>query len=80
MAVHRLTLYGKPDCHLCHEAREMLARLQSEYPLTLDEVDITQDEQLHRRYALTIPVIVIDGTQELEAPIRESEVRAALKR
>jgi len=78
MAARRVTLYGKPDCHLCHEAREMLLRLQREAPFTLDEVDILSDEALHRRYAFTIPVIVFDGGLELEAPIREGEVRAAL--
>ncbi|MBI5878505.1 MAG: glutaredoxin family protein [Chloroflexi bacterium] len=79
MAGRRLTLYGKPDCHLCHEAKAMLARLQREVPFMLDEVDILSDEALHRRYAFTIPVIVIDGQLEIEAPIRESEVRAALR-
>lgn len=78
MAAHRVILYGKADCHLCHEAREMLARLQAEYPFNLQEVDITRDPELEGRYRHTIPVVVIDGSLELEAPIRESEVRAAL--
>lgn len=79
MIARHVILYTKPDCHLCHEAKAMLARLQREVPFTLDEVDILSDEALHRRYAFTIPVIVIDGKLELEAPIRECEVRAALR-
>ena len=80
MAAHSLVLYGKADCHLCHEARDLLMRLQAEYPFTLDEVNITRDPALEARYFLSIPVIVVDGTLELEAPVHESEVRAALRR
>jgi glutaredoxin len=80
MTVQRLILYGKADCHLCHEARDMLVRLQAEYPFNLEEVDITADPQLEGRYRHMIPVVVIDSALELDAPIRESELRAALKR
>lgn len=74
-----ITLYGKPDCHLCHEAREMLLRLKAEHPHELTEVDITTDAAYWERYRNAIPVLVIDDAVELDAPIQESEVRAALR-
>ncbi|MCA1553311.1 MAG: glutaredoxin family protein [Chloroflexi bacterium] len=74
-----LILYGKPDCHLCHEAREMLVALQREYEFTLHEVDITNDPTLEQQYRYAIPVVVIDSRLELAAPIHESELRAALR-
>jgi len=75
-----VTLYGKPDCHLCHAARDLLLGLQREYVFLLDEVDISQDSALEERYRYAIPVIVIDFDIELSAPIHERELRAALWR
>ncbi len=54
----RVTLYGRPGCHLCDDAREHLRRLGLEF----DEVDITTDDELHARYLERIPVIAVDGT------------------
>lgn len=56
----------------------MLSRLRRRYSLTLEEVDITSDPALYRRYDIRIPVIVIDGRLELEAPIDERALRRAL--
>ena len=75
----QITLYSKPDCHLCHEVRDMLLRLHAQYPLTLREVDIRTDPLLWDRYRYAIPVLVFESGLELEAPIRESEVRAVLR-
>lgn len=76
----RVTLYGKPGCHLCDEARDLLHRLGTRYSIQLQEVDITTDPNLFRRYDIRIPVMVIDGTIELEAPIDEQTVRRVLRR
>jgi glutaredoxin len=58
-----LVLYGKPDCHLCDEARAALVRLRAEHPFQLVEKDITEDDDLHRRYLERIPVIALDGEE-----------------
>jgi glutaredoxin len=56
-------LYGRPDCHLCGEAREEIRRLAEErgWDLELREVDIEDDDELFKRYLEKIPVIVVDG-------------------
>jgi hypothetical protein len=58
-----LTLYSRPECHLCEV---MLAELE---PLlgqraSVEVVDISQDPGLERKYALRIPVLAA-GNQEL---------------
>jgi glutaredoxin len=58
-----VTLYGKPDCHLCDDALAALERLRAEHPFQLVEKDITQDDDLHRRYLERIPVIALDGEE-----------------
>ena len=76
---HYLILYGTPDCHLCHDARELLQQLQREYTFTFDEVNILTDNMLAEKYRYTVPVIMIDSQTELVAPITERELRAVLQ-
>jgi glutaredoxin len=76
---HRIILYGKPGCHLCEIAHQLLLGLKREFDLTIEEIDITRDPALLERYRETIPVLLIDNRTTLAAPIRTAEVRAALK-
>jgi len=74
-----VTLYGKPGCHLCEDARKLLDGLRKRYAIELSEVDITSDAELFRRYDIIIPVIVIDGSRELHVPIDEGQLKKALR-
>jgi glutaredoxin len=62
-SIHRLTLYHAPDCHLCESARRVLAQVGGDVPFELEEVDITGDEELERRYRERIPVVLVDGQE-----------------
>ena len=60
--MRRLVLYGRPECHLCDEAREILeAVIQEAGDLELVELNIEDDDHLHRRFLERIPVIELDG-------------------
>jgi glutaredoxin len=60
--VTSLVLYGRPDCHLCDEAREAIVALREEgLRFELREIDIETDEGLLREYLERIPVVVLDG-------------------
>jgi glutaredoxin len=59
----RVTLYGKPGCHLCDDAREVVQRVCADLGESYVEVDITTDPELARRYAEEIPVTLVDGVQ-----------------
>ena len=74
-----LTVYSKPDCHLCEDAMAALRRLQGELPFVLQERDITSDEALHRAYFERIPVIEIDGEELCEYFVEEALVRERLE-
>jgi glutaredoxin len=74
----RLTLYGKPGCHLCEEARAVVDAVRSRHPFELTEVDITRDPVLEARYRERIPVIAIDGQERLELVIEATELERAL--
>jgi glutaredoxin len=61
--VRTVTLYSRPGCHLCDDAREALERVQTQAPFTLQEVDIETDDALHARYLERIPVVALDGEE-----------------
>ena len=61
-----VTLYGKPGCHLCDEARAAVAEAREERAFDLEEVDVSADPVLHRRYGERIPVVAVDGEEAFE--------------
>jgi glutaredoxin len=73
-----VTLYGKPGCHLCEEARQVVEAVRERYPFDLEEVDITRDPTLERAYRERIPVVAIDGAEALELVIERSELEERL--
>jgi glutaredoxin len=77
----RATLYTRPDCHLCDEARELIERMRPELaPFELTEVDIDSDESLLRAYLERIPVLEVDGQVVGELTLDPAAVRATLGR
>ena len=74
-----LTVYSKPDCHLCAEAMTVLRRLQVELGFALRELDITADEDLLRAYFERIPVVWLDGEELSQYFVNEAVVRERLE-
>jgi len=57
-----VTLYGRPGCHLCDEARDAIVALREEVSrFELREVNIERDDALLARYLERIPVVKVDG-------------------
>jgi len=77
--VPAVILYGKPDCHLCDQAAEILADLARDTPLEWRRVDIDSDPSLEERFRYDIPVIQIVGGAELKWPTTRERVRRALR-
>jgi hypothetical protein len=76
--VRTVTLYGRPGCHLCDEARALLRRIQASQPFVLEELDIEADDRLFRRYLERIPVIALDGEELFDHFVDESALRRRL--
>lgn len=74
----KVILYGREGCCLCDDAREMLARIRKRHPFELSERDIESDDALLRTFLERIPVIEIDGVEEFELLIDESELERRL--
>jgi glutaredoxin len=74
-----VTLYSKPDCHLCVQARDVLMRLQPDLAFELREVDISADESLHRTYFERIPVVALGAEELSEYFVDEAVLRERLQ-
>jgi glutaredoxin len=73
--VRTVTLYTRPGCHLCDEARIALRRVQAQAPFALEEVDIERDDALHARYLERIPVIALDGEELFDYFVDEESLK-----
>ena len=74
-----VTLIGKPGCHLCDVARDVVVRVCDEVGARWEERDINQDEELYRMYWEQIPVVLVDGAQHDFWRVDPERLRAALK-
>ena len=59
-----VTLYTRPGCHLCEEAKALIAPLLEAAGARLREVDIDADPVLRARYDFDIPVLFL-GTRKV---------------
>lgn len=75
-----VTLYGKPGCHLCEDARAVVERVRARREFALEEVDVTLDPALHREYGERIPVLALDGVELFEYRVEEAALVERLDR
>lgn len=74
-----VTVYSRPDCHLCAEAMATLRRMQRELGFSLTERDIDGDEILQRAYFERVPVIALDGEELCDYFVDENVLRERLE-
>ena len=75
----RVRLVGKPGCHLCDEARLVVARVCADLGEGWDEVSILDDPVLADQYWEQIPVTVVDGRVLSVWRVDAGELTAALR-
>jgi glutaredoxin len=80
-----LTLIGKPGCHLCDAARdvvadvvEQLASVASAPSITVEELSILDDPELHEKYVEEIPVLLLNGRVHNIWRVDPARLRASL--
>ncbi|MFG3438043.1 glutaredoxin family protein [Nonomuraea sp. NPDC047897] len=76
--MHSITLLGRRGCHLCDDAREVIARVAGELGVPWEEVDIDSSAELREKYGEMIPVTLVDGVQHDFWRVSEDRLRAAL--
>ena len=79
MSPFRLTLIGKPDCHLYDDARAVVDSVIAERDdVALEELSILDDAELNAKYWDEIPVLMIDGRVHAIWRVDAERLRAAL--
>jgi glutaredoxin len=73
-----VTLYTRPGCHLCEEAKLQIAPLLAEFGARLREVNIDADPALHERYNLDVPVIFLADRKIAKHRVDPSQFRRQL--
>jgi glutaredoxin len=74
----RVRLYSRPGCHLCDDARVVVAAVCAELGEEFDEVSIDDDPALQARFGEEIPVTFVDGRQHDFWRVSADRLRAAM--
>jgi hypothetical protein len=81
----RITLVGKPGCHLCDDAREVVGAVVGELAeradaprIEVEERSILDDAALHERFVEEIPVVLINDRVHNYWRIDPARLRSAL--
>lgn len=74
----RVTLIGKPGCHLCDEARAVISQVCQELGEQFIELSILDDPTLAAQYAEEIPVTLVDGARHDYFRVDPARLRKAL--
>lgn len=74
-----VTLYSRPGCHLCEEAKAAIAPLLREFGASLREVNIDADPELRERYGWDVPVIFLGSRKVAKHRVSIEQFRRQLR-
>lgn len=78
--MRRLTIYSKPDCHLCADMKAVVTTvLLGRAEISIELIDISTDPALLDRFGLEIPVLMIDGRKVAKYRVTEAELTRMLE-
>ena len=73
----RLLLFGTSGCHLCEQAELIVINcLSNNKELTIETIDIAENEQWQEQYAIRIPVLYhLETKKDLGWPFNQAQVK-----
>ncbi len=74
-----VTLYTRPGCHLCEEAKAAIAPLLREFGASFGEVNIDEDSVLRERYGWDVPVIFLGARKVAKHRVNVEQFRRQLR-
>ncbi len=80
MSAVQIDFYTKPGCHLCHEALDVLKRLQKDFDFEIRSVNISESAKFMALYQDRIPVATLNGKAILKHRADERQLRRILNR
>jgi len=73
-----VTIYSRPGCHLCEEAKAQIAPLLKEFGARLTEINIDEDPDLRARYDYDVPVIFLGARKAAKHRVDLAQFRRQL--
>ena len=74
-----LVIYGSAGCTLCERVRDWAEELSSEFPFSLDYIDVRNDPGLESEYGDDIPIVFLDGRELGRGKIERNRLRELLE-
>ena len=74
-----VTLYTRPGCHLCDDAKAAIAPILCEFAALLREVNVDEDSVLQERYGWDVPVIFIGRHKAAKHSVDLAQFRRRLR-
>lgn len=80
MSEPRVVLLGRAGCHLCDEARAVVASVCSATGTSWAEVDVDADPSARAAYSDAVPVVMVDGAEHARYRVDPARLSRALSR
>ena len=74
-----VTIYSRPGCHLCEEAKSQIAPLLKEFGARLTEINIDEDSELRARYDIDVPVVFLGARKTAKHRVDLVQFRRQLR-
>jgi glutaredoxin len=74
------TLYSRPGCHLCEEAKAVIAPLVARAGGRFHEVNVDENEKLKQEYGLDVPVLLLGKEEVARHRVTTEMVKLALRK
>lgn len=74
-----VTIYSRPGCHLCEEAKAQIAPLLKEFGARLTEINIDEDPELRARYDYDVPVFFLGARKAAKHSVDLAQFRRQLR-
>jgi glutaredoxin len=74
-----VTIYSRPGCHLCEEAKTQIVPLLKEFGARLTEINIDEDPALRARYDYDVPVIFLGARKAAKHRVDLAQFRRQLR-
>lgn len=75
----QVTIYSRPGCHLCDEAKAVIEGVRGRAEFDLVEVNVDTDEELQGIYGEQIPVVTINGRKAFKYFVEAEEFLKKLR-
>lgn len=76
--MNTVELYTTENCGLCREAKQILLKLQKEFPFRIEEQLLNEEHPKYKELVLSVPVIILNQKEQLSGRIEEQALRTAM--